>query len=291
MHRGIVGVVAFLSLLARPASLHADAFDRYINPVLARAATAAGVQELKQLTPSLVSTHDHVLPDSAGALLVVKTNDTRYGKLLVQTARQKIGDRTVPMLIIDRFVTFKEGEERAVQASGQNIHLFEGFHFSLDLGQVVPAQMGGDLRLVVDGRKVYVEPLGKAKMYLVTKPLPGTEPKKSAKVVIGETFEPRYFNGTYKLYDDGRRSGKLVLKVNDHGDVTGDYYSDKDGQKYEVFGKVGVPKHAIQFTIRFPRSEQVFQGWLFTGDGKALTGSSRLQDRETGFYAVRVEQE
>src|SRR5262249_6371324 len=134
-------------------------------------------------------------------------------------------------------------------------------------------------------------PVGKAKIYLVTKPLPGTEPKKADKVVIGETFEPRYFNGTYKFYDDGRRSGKLVLKVLANGEVTGDYFSDKDGQKYEVFGKVGVPKHSIQFTIKFPRTEQVFQGWLFTGDGKALTGSARMQDRETGFYALRMEQE
>jgi hypothetical protein len=209
----------------------------------------------------------------------------------VETARQKIGDQTVPILIIDRFVTFKEGEERTVQASGQNIHLFEGFHFSLDLGQVVPAKMGGDLRLVVDGRKVYAEPVGKAKMYLVTRPLPGTEPKKPDKVVVGGTFEPRYFNGTYKLYDDGRRSGKLVLQVSAIGEVSGAYYSDKDGQKYDVFGKVGVPKHSIQFTIKFPRTEQVFQGWLFTGDAKALAGSSRMQDRETGFYALRVEEE
>jgi hypothetical protein len=28
---------------------------------------------------------------------------------------------------------------------------------------------------------------------------------------------------------------------------------------------------------------------MFTGDGRAITGSSRLQDRETGFYAVRIE--
>ena len=146
--------------------------------------------------------------------------------------------------------------------------------------------------MVVDGDKHYVEPLGKAKLYLVTKPLPGTEPKKSAKVVVGDTFQQSYFNGTYHLHDDGRRSGRLTLKVaDDKGDLDGAYYSDKDGKKYDVFGKIGPTKNAITFTIKFPRIEQTFQGWLFTGDASALTGSSRLQEQETGFYAVRVEEE
>jgi hypothetical protein len=109
--------------------------------------------------------------------------------------------------------------------------------------------------------------------------------------VIGPTFEPRYFNGTYKLHDDGRRSGTLTLEVANDGDVSGTYFSDKDGQKYEVSGKIGVTRHSLQFAIKFPRTQQHFTGWLFTGDGKALTGFSRLQDREAGFYALRVQEE
>jgi len=71
---------------------------------------------------------------------------------------------------------------------------------------VVPEKLGGDLRFVNDGGKAYLEPLGKAKLYLLTKPLPEATPKKTAKLVVGETFEPRYFNGSFKLHDDGRRS-------------------------------------------------------------------------------------
>ena len=162
-------------------------------------------------------------------------------------------------------------------------------HNNHDLGQVVPEELGGDLRYVVDGDKIYVEPLGKAKLYVVTKHLAETMPAKPEKFVIAEPFEPKYFNGTYKLYDDGRRSGRLTLKVEEDGSVSGAYYSDKDGRKYEVRGKVGTPKHAIQFTVQFPNAEQVFQGYLFTGDGKALTGSSRMAEREAGFYALRLE--
>ena len=78
--------------------------------------------------------------------------------------------------------------------------------------------------------------------------------------------------------------------VEEGGEVTGSYVSDKDGEKYEVVGKVGMPPHSIHFTVKFPRAEQTFDGWLFTGDGKVLTGSSRLLDREAGFYALRVEE-
>jgi hypothetical protein len=247
---------------------------------------------VKQLTPDLLTDHLRVLPDSTGAFVVVMTNDGRRSKLLVQSARQKIDAQTrVPILLIERFVTYKEGSEQTVQTSGKNISLFPGFRFSLDLGQVVPEVMGGDLHFVADEGKVYTEAVGKAKMYLLTKPLPEAAPKKTPKLVIGDTFEPRYFNGTYRLYDDGRRSGKLVLKVETNGEISGAYYSDKDGAKYDVTGKLGTPTNTIQFTVKFPRSEQTFQGWLFTGDGKALTGYSRLLDHEQGFYALRVEDE
>jgi hypothetical protein len=251
-------------------------------------AEAQGVQRIQHLNPSQIADGDGVLPGVSGALVVVKTNEGRFSKLLLKAARQRIGAQAVPILLIERFVTYREGEERTVQAAGTNVHLFAGFQFSLDLGQVVPAELGGDLRWVTEQGKAGVDAVGKAQMYLVTAPLAVPEVR-SEKLVIGQTFEPRYFNGSFRLFDDGRRSGTLKLHVEDDGSIIGSYYSDKDGQKYDVFGTVGNPKHAVQFTIKFPRTQQVFQGWLFTGDGKALAGSSRLQDRETGFYALREE--
>jgi len=65
---------------------------------------------------------------------------------------------------------------------------------------------------------------------------------------------------------------------------------DKDGERYKVQSKVLMPKHTIQFAVKFPRTEQVFRGWMFTGTGLAITGWSKLQDREAGFYATRVEE-
>ena len=74
--------------------------------------------------------------------------------------------------------------------------------------------------------------------------------------------------------------------------MSGHFYSDKDGQKYDVGGKVSNnPQHMIQFIVTYPRTVQSFTGYLFTGDGRAITGSSRLQGHETGFYAVRIDGE
>lgn len=283
--------LAPLAVLLLTAVARADAFDHYVNPVLAKAVEVETTREVKELTTGDLVENDRVLAGIPSTFLIVKTNEGRYAKLLVQPAKQKVSDeKSIPMLLIDRYVTYREGEERTVLASGKNVALFPGFRLSLDLGQVVPEELGGDLRFVVEGDKVATRPVGKAKLYLVTKALPGVESKKLEKLVVGEKFEPRYFNGTFQLYDDGRRSGTLTLKVEDDGSVGGAYYSDKDGSKYDVRGKIGTPRHSIQFTVKFPRSEQSFQGWLFTGDGKALAGSSRLAEHEAGFYAVRVEE-
>jgi hypothetical protein len=272
-------------------SARADLFDNYTNPILAKVPSAAGVQETKKLTPDQIAEHDRVIPGASAAFIAVKTNDGRWSKLLVETARQKIDDkRSLPILVINRFVTFKEGDERAIAASAKNVYLYAGYRLNLDIGQIVPDEAGGDLRFVVSGDKVHLEPLGKAKLYLLTKPLPEATALKAAKFVPGESLEPRYYTGTFKLYDDGRRSGKLVLQVDEANELSGAYYSDKDGAKYEIKGRIGTPLNTFEFTVKFPRSEQTFRGWMFTGDGKALVGSSKLVDRESGFYAVRVEE-
>jgi hypothetical protein len=283
-------VVVVLGCLALVAPARADVFDHYTNRVLEKLVEGKNVKEVKQLTPNDIVDHDRVLPRIPAALLVVKTNGGRYAKLLVQAARQKIDeDRSVPILLVERFVTYKDGEERAVFASGKGLSLFAGFRLGLDLGQVVPEALTGDLQFVVDGDKVITRPLGKAKLYLVTRHNPDVVPRKGARFVMGEKFDPKYFNGTFRLHDDGRRSGKLVLEVKADGSVRGWYYSDKDGSKYEVKGRIGTPQHSIEFTVKYPRTEQTFKGMLFTGNGKAIAGTSKLTERESGFYAIREE--
>lgn len=289
--RRLAPLAALCALAFTASAARADAFDLYLNATLNKLIDGPNVTETKRLTPDLVGDNDRVLNGLPYAFLVVKTNEGRNAKLLVQVARQKVeDDKLVPFLLVERYVTFKEGEERTRLVEGRNVALYPGFRLSLDRGQVVPEGLGGDLRFVVDGDTLYAEPVGKAKLHVVTKALADLAPPKGEKVVVGDKFEPRYFSGTYKLHEDGRRSGKLTLKVEEDGTVGGAFYSDRDGSKYEVRGQVGTPAHAIQFVIVFPRTEQTFRGMMFTGDAEAIAGTARMNERDTGFYAVRLEE-
>jgi hypothetical protein len=272
---------------------HADHFEHYINPVLDKAIQdGKNVKEQKELSATQIAEMGEVLADAADTFLIVRTNEDRWAKLLVQQARQRIGkDKQVPMLLIAKYVTFKEATERTVKAKGENVHVYHGMRLNLDLGQFVPESLGGDILVeALDKESFKLKPLGNAKLYVLTKAIPDVVPKKATKLFVGATFEMRYFNGEYKLSDDGRRSGKLRLGVNESGEVTGVFYSDRDGAKYEVFGKAGEPQHQIRFTIKFPQVEQSFTGFLFTGNGKAIVGTTKLQNREAGFYAERIEE-
>jgi len=283
------GPLAILISLGAALSVRGDSFDHYTNVILKDISKAAGVQKIAKLTPELMVQHSRVLPGVTGTFLVVRTNEGNWARLLVQPAGQKIdADNFVPILLVERYVTYRSDTERTIHAKGENVRLFPGFRFSLDIGQVVPEQLPADVVVSAQDNIIEAAPAGKAEFYLVTKPLPQAAPEKPAKVEIGVVFEPRFFNGKYKLYDDGRRSGELNLEVTKN-DVAGFYYSDKDGGKYPVSGKIGRPAHVIEFQIMFPRTLQHFRGWMFTGDGRAIAGTSRIQERESGFYAIRVE--
>src|SRR5262249_51574741 len=152
-------------------------------------------------------------------------------------------------------------------------------------------KLGGDLIASEPmPKKLVVKPVGKARIFLLTKSLPETAPQKTQKLEVGERFEPAFFNGTFKLYADGRRSGVLRLKVGADNDVTGRRGSDQNGREYEVRGAVAKPSHKIQFVVQLPQTHEEFSGFMFTGNGKAIAGTSVLQGREAGFYATRIDE-
>ena len=289
--------LAALATLTLLGGVRADAFDNYTAPIIAKAPGADGVKEIAELTSDLILSNDEVLPNLKGAMVVVSTNDNRWAKLLVVAAAQKFQAgpgapaEIVPVLRIERFVTFREASERAIKASGQAVSVFPGFHFHLDMGQVIPAKYVGDLSVSEPKpRSVSIKPVGKAKMYLLTKPLADAAPKPNQKLEFGGKFDPKYFTGTFKLHDDGRRTGTLRLKVGDDSDVTGTLVSDLDGREYEVRGSVSKPGHKILFTVQFPQTVQQYEGLMFTGNGKVIAGTSKLQDKDAAFYATRVEE-
>jgi hypothetical protein len=288
----VIGLSCIVCLAPR---LQADSFDHYDNTHIRKAAaSAAHAKQVKRLSREDLIEHRDVLPKLEGALLIVHTNDNRWAKLLVHPADQRNGeDFKVPLALIERFVTFKEGEERARAAEGKNIRLFPGFRFSLDIGAIVPEKgLPADLRFVEENGVTSLEPVGKAEMFLVTKHYEAAAPPKNAKIAAGAKFDMAHFNGRYLVYDDGKTPSELTLKVDAKGAVTGWMFSGATGAKYDVQGSVGPnPIHGIQFTVTLPRTVQTFTGWMLTGDASAIAGYSTLQNREAGFYAVRMKDE
>ncbi|HVK12740.1 MAG TPA: hypothetical protein VM597_28575 [Gemmataceae bacterium] len=287
-------LAALACLLALSASgARAEQFDYYTYPVLTKAVAGGAAKEAAELTSDQLADLAGALPDSPAAFLVVVTNDKRYARLLVQPARQKVGaDKQAPLLLIDKFTTFSGKSERAFQAAGQALHLYPGLRLNLDIGQVVPESVPADLVCVASDKKpngFVVKPAGAAKLYTIAAPIAGVVPKKAPKLVVGEAFETRFFAGKYKLYDDGRRSGVLKLEVKDDGEIVGVFTSDREGREYDVQGKAGTLRHAISFTLKFPATTQTFTGFMFTGDGRVIAGTSKMQDREAAFYAVRID--
>lgn len=297
IRRVILGVIATGWSMVWPAmNARADSFDEYTLPIVAAAPGKDGVREVGELTTDMVLAHSQVLPNVEGAMVLVATNDHRWAKVLVLAARHKFtppggGEaQFMPVFRIERFVTFREGGERSVQASGQGISLFSGFHFHLDWGQVVPESLGGDLHVVAEpGNKFVLRPAGKARMYLLTRPLPEAAPRGARRLEFGEKFQPEYLSGIYRLHDDGRRTGVLRLTVGEGSEISGTFVSDTNGREYPVRGAVGRPNYKVQFIVQFPQTQQEFTGYMFTGNGKAIAGVSKMEERETGFYAVRLE--
>lgn len=281
-------LAAFI-LLTAPATA-ADPFDRLTRPDLVKAVEAGTLKPVTELTAAAITQAAGAVPKQAAALAAVQTQDGRWAKLLVVAARQKVRGEVRPALLVERYATFRDGEDRQTVAAGRDLLVFPGVHLSLDLGQVVPADFAGDVAVSRDDAgAVVVRPVGAAKLFLADKPVAAADAPKTDGPRPGDPFEPRFAAGTFQLFDDGRRSGKLTLAVDEvSGEVSGEFYSDKDGRRYDVAGKLANPKYLIQFRVKFPRAEQHYHGYLFTGDYRAIAGTSRLNEREAGFYAVRA---
>src|SRR6267378_4264500 len=98
-----------LVIALAPAVARADAFDLYFNKLLAKVPESKGVEKVTKLTPEIMVQNNRALPGITGCFIVVKTNDNRYAKLLVQPARQKIGEKdSLPIVLIERYVTFRD---------------------------------------------------------------------------------------------------------------------------------------------------------------------------------------
>jgi hypothetical protein len=224
-------------------------------------------------------------------LIVATTEQGNFARPLVSPALRKApgGDRgPVPVLVLERFDTFEAGNLATRLARGKDLILFDGFQVDLESGQVVPEGQGGDLQFRAGGEGgPRLLALGKAKLYTLAK-APILESAAAARPTIGRTVLPGDFAGRYRLFANGQWSGTLDLKVDPAGGVSGRFRSDLNGAAYPVSGQVApdVP-HKVAFRVKFPRTQQDYEGYLWTEGKGALAGTLTMLDHAYGFFALR----
>jgi hypothetical protein len=277
-------------LSAFSATCSAGEFDRVEGDVIAGLIRGGDAKAHTTLTIGEMDALPTVLKDTRAALLLVKTSQGNYARLLAVPALRKPpqGDASpLPVLLLERFDTFEPGRSASRVARGSGMVLFDGFQVDLDAGIVVPEGQGGDLVFrAKDGAGPRIEPTGNASLYSVSKPIAVAEtagkPSRGAGVVASDA------TGRYTLYADGRWSGLLELIVSDDRQITGRFRSEPGGNSYSVRGEVASdPPNKLTFTIKFPRTEQEYEGFLWTEGKWGLAGTFTMIDRRFGFFAVR----
>ena len=282
---------AWCLILTVPSAFGGE-FDRLEGDALARIAKSNDSQSHAALSVQELDSLPIGLAETRAAFAVVRTGQGNYARLLVSPALRKSmgGDgQALPVVVLERFDTFEPGASGSRLAKGANVVLFEGFQIDLDSGLIVPPGQGGDLEFVKAGKGGgSLKALGSSVLITLTKPMPNAPAQPGPSP--GKSVLPGDFSGRFTLFADGRWSGMLELQVSDDRQLSGRFRSEANGTSYPVKGQVSAetPQKAA-FTIKFPRSEQQYDAFLFSAGKTTLAGSFLMGDRPFGFYAIRGE--
>ena len=273
--------VLFVATVLISSTAWADSFDR-IN--------TAAIQEAFEAREPLsgVMMNDAAkakpLPKTDGRVLAVRTGDGNWAKVLVSWQFRKAEGKPLPVLLIDRFATFSKAGNDVSLAADKQVMLFAGFAYDLDIGQVVPEGLGGDIQFTSAGE---VKPVNGAELQL----LDGSkfaDPKAGSRPADHDGVLPADYSGEWTLNADGRWSGTLTLSVTEAGEATGEFLSDETKSLYKVNGRVATGQpHRIKLQIEFANATQAFDAYLWTKDKAALAGTMTMSNKTVGFYAVR----
>jgi hypothetical protein len=285
----LIAVVSGL-LGLMPAVAIAGEFDRIEGDTLETLSRSDSATRLDKITARGIESLPQVLKDDRSAFLIVKTDRGNFARLLISVAMRKSPTgmgAPAPVLVLERIDTFEPGKSSARIATGKGILLFDGFLFDLDAGYVVPENQGGDLAYSVkqEGGPT-LRTLGGASLFTLSRPVP--EQRNPAGPSPGKAVLPGDFAGRFQLQADGRWSGLLELEVPEGRRLTGRFRSESNGSSYKLNGEVSLETpHKAIFTIAFPRSEQVYEAFLWTEGKNAISGSFTMQGRTYGFVATR----
>ena len=274
-----------LILVAATSSLAADVFDRHVSKDLKRALEEPPLKELslndsaklKRLSSSVSS-----------PCIVVKTDDGNYAKALIGWGLRKGAERPTPVLLIERFVTYRGDRADLTSAAGKDVMLFPGFGFNFDIGQVVPAGQGADIEFTAEQA---VKPVGDAVMVALNGSiLPPAEKTEKHDPAANEAVVAMDFSGAWKVDVDGRWKGEWDLTVTDNGKITGVFVSDELQNRYDITGQLGSSPHNLRVEVFLANAQMQVDGYLWTKDKSHIAGTVTMTNRKFGFHAIRVKE-
>jgi len=218
--------------------------------------------------------------------VVVRTDEGNVAKVLLGWGLRKGGEQPTPVVLLERFVTFRSDRPDLTTAVGKEVMLFPGFGFNLDIGQVVPEGHGADIEFTADGA---VQPLGNA----VVVPLNGSQLPAAAKA---ETYDPQShdgvvlqdFAGQWRINADGRWKGEWELTIGENGRVAGTFLSEELQNRYEIVGQPGAAPHHLKADVFLANAQMQVDAYLWTTDKSQMAGTVTLTGRKFGFHATRI---
>src|SRR5262249_23874806 len=152
--------------------------------------------------------------------IAVKTDEANYAKAIIGWGLRKGGEKPTPVLLIERFVTYRGDRPDLTSAVGKDGMLFPVFGFNFVIGQVVPAGQGADIELTTDQ---LVKPLGEAVLVPLDGSLLPAGDKSKYDPLAQEAVTPRDFAGPWKVDSDGRWKGEWELAVTDQNKISGTF--------------------------------------------------------------------
>jgi hypothetical protein len=273
-----------LVLLLSGTTLAADSFDRHSSYWLSLAAKNG--EPLEAVTSGKAAQWKYLGRDISQSCIVVKTANGNWAKALVSWGFRKADPMPVPVLLLERYVTYDRDRPNITVAHGSNLMLFPGFEFDFDIGQVVPSGLGGD---VAFNEKRQLVPLEGAQLFGLDGPAvpPGEDEEYDPQAQPG--VQPRDFAGEWRVTADGRWYGTWNLSVDDEGNIDGQYLSSDTKSTFPVKGRLalGEPNRA-QLEVEFAVASQQYDLYMFTGDKSAMCGTTTIVDRKFGVIAHRV---
>ncbi len=278
-------ILFVLILVTTTSAFAADVFDRHISKDLKRALEQPPLKELSLNDSAKLKR----LASTLGSpCIVVKTDDGNYTKALIGWGLRKGADKPTPVLLIERFVTYRGDRSDLTSAAGKDVMLFPGFGFNFDIGQVVPAGQGADIEFTPEQA---VKSVGDAVMVALNGSiLAPAEKTDKYDPAANEAVVAQDFAGSWKVDVDGRWKGEWELTVGDNGRVTGVFVSDELQNRYDITGQFGSSPNNLRVEVFLANAQMQVDGYLWTKDKSQIAGTVTMTNRKFGFHAVRVKE-